>query len=65
MPNWSLSRPAAFDIKVINPLNLQFIQCTGLVHWTGALHALDWSVAKAHQNISGGLVLFQLCTAGP
>ena len=25
-PNWSLSRPAAFDIKVINPLNLQFIQ---------------------------------------
>ena len=26
MPNWSLSRPAAFDIKVINPLNLQFIQ---------------------------------------
>ena len=26
MPNWSLSCPAAFDIKVINPLNLQFIQ---------------------------------------
>ena len=26
VPNWSLSRPAAFDIKVINPLNLQFIQ---------------------------------------
>ena len=26
MPNWSLSRPAAFDIKVINSLNLQFIQ---------------------------------------
>ena len=26
MPNWSLSRPAAFDIKVINPLNLQFMQ---------------------------------------
>ena len=25
VPNWSLSRPAAFDIKVINPLNLQFI----------------------------------------
>ena len=25
-PNWSLSRPAAFDIKVINPLNLQFLQ---------------------------------------
>ena len=23
MPNWSLSRPAASDIKVINPLNLQ------------------------------------------
>ena len=23
VPNWSLSRPAAFDIKVINPLNLQ------------------------------------------
>ena len=26
VPNWSLLRPAAFDIKVINPLNLQFIQ---------------------------------------
>ena len=26
MPNWSLSRPAAFDIKGINPLNLQIIQ---------------------------------------
>ena len=26
VPNRSLSRPAAFDIKVINPLNLQFIQ---------------------------------------
>ena len=26
VPNWSLSCPAAFDIKVINPLNLQFIQ---------------------------------------
>ena len=26
VPNWSLSRPAAFDIKVINPLNLQFLQ---------------------------------------
>ena len=26
MPNWSLSGPAAFDIKVINPLYLQFIQ---------------------------------------
>ena len=26
MPNWSLSRPAAFDIKVINPLHLQFLQ---------------------------------------
>ena len=26
VPNWSLSRPAAFDMKVINPLNLQFIQ---------------------------------------
>ena len=25
VPNWSLYRPAAFDIKVINPLNLQFI----------------------------------------
>ena len=26
VPNWSLSRPAVFDIKVINPLNLQFLQ---------------------------------------
>ena len=26
VPNWSLSRPAAFDIKVINPLNLQLLQ---------------------------------------
>ena len=26
VPNWSLSRPAAFDINVINPLNLQFLQ---------------------------------------
>ena len=26
MPNWSLSRPAAFDIKVIHTLNLQFLQ---------------------------------------
>ena len=26
VPNWSLSCPAAFDIMVINPLNLQFIQ---------------------------------------
>ena len=26
VPNWSLSRPAAFNIKVINPLNLQFLQ---------------------------------------
>ena len=25
MPNWFLSRPVSFDIKVINPLNLQFI----------------------------------------
>ena len=26
MPNGSLSHPAAFDIKVINPLNLQLLQ---------------------------------------
>ena len=26
VPNWSLSHPAGFDIKVINPLNLQFLQ---------------------------------------
>ena len=26
VPNWSLSHPAAFDIKVINQLNLQFLQ---------------------------------------
>ena len=26
VPNWSLSRPAAFDIKVINLLNLQLLQ---------------------------------------
>ena len=26
VPNWSLSCPAAFDIKVINLLNLQFLQ---------------------------------------
>ena len=26
MPNWFLSCPDAFDIKVINPLNLQFLQ---------------------------------------
>ena len=26
MPNWSLSRSAAIDVKVINPLNLQFLQ---------------------------------------
>ena len=26
MPNWSLSCPAAFDIKVINPLYLQLLQ---------------------------------------
>ena len=26
VPNWSLSCPAAFDIKLINPLNLQLLQ---------------------------------------
>ena len=26
MPKWPLSCPATFDIKVINPLNSQFVQ---------------------------------------
>ena len=32
VPNWFLSRLATFDIKLINPLNLPFLQAASLFH---------------------------------
>ena len=49
VPKLSLSHPAAFDIKVINPLNLQFIQEAAQT----CVHAAEMGEEAKHSRNDG------------